>query len=135
MARHVWSRVIVPPDFFDSALLRVTIVTINRGQSAEVSSRMVSAKTHVATKCVAACVMFFSCFTLCKLTRERHSYFPVFFLVFFFVLFVCLFVVCVWVCVGVCVCAISMVLSVVIDMSYPYVSGAYDIIGLHFEKP
>ena len=35
------------------------IVTTNRGQSAEVSSRMVSAKTHVATKCVAACVMFF----------------------------------------------------------------------------
>ena len=40
---------LIPPDFFDSALMRVTIVTISRRQSAEVLSRMVIAKTHVTT--------------------------------------------------------------------------------------
>ena len=65
LARHVWSRVIVPPDFFDSALMRVTIVTISRRQSTEVSSRMVSAKTHVATSAwYVLFFFFFSCSVL-----------------------------------------------------------------------
>ena len=78
LARHVWSRVIVPPDFFDSALMLVTIVTISRHQSAEVSSRMVSAKTHVATsasQCAWYVLFFFSCSILSWIHTNNASIF------------------------------------------------------------
>ena len=91
------------PDFFDSALLRVTIVTINRGQIAEVSSRMVSAKNARHNKMRRRVrYVFLAVLRSPNFPGKGTAIFPFSFFYFFFFFF-----------------NISMVLSVVIDMCYP----------------